>query len=71
MLGDFNGSNYPILLYGNIVISLIMCNFSILQPWSPQQHGITRIYHTIMKYSKCSYVEDVMNIYFQISNQPH
>jgi hypothetical protein len=39
--------------------------FNILQPWSPQ-HGITKIYHTIMKYSKRSYVRNAMNKYVQL-----
>ncbi len=71
MLGDCNCSNCPIPLYGNNVTPLIMFHFSIPQPWSPQQHGTTRIYHIIMKYNKHSYVGNAMNIYLQISNQAH
>ncbi len=71
MFGNCNCFDCPIPLYGNSVTSPIMCHFNIPQPWSPQQHGITRIYHTIMKYSKHSYVRNAMNIYLQISNQPH
>ncbi len=71
MFGDCSFSNCPIPLYGNIVTPSIMCHFSILQPWSPQQHGITRFYHIILRYNKHSYVRNAMNIYFQISNQPH
>ncbi len=63
MFGNYNCSNYPIPLYGNNVTSPIMCHFSIPQPWSPQQHGITRIYHIIPKYSKRNYVRNAMNIY--------
>jgi hypothetical protein len=63
MLGDYNCFDCPIPLYGNNVIPPIMCQFNILQPWSPQQHGITKIYYTIMKYNKRSYVRNVMNIY--------
>ncbi len=48
-----------------------MCHFNIPQPWFAQQHGITRIYHTILKYSKHSYVKHAMNIYLQIFDQPH
>jgi len=62
MFGNYNYSNCPILLYDNNVTSPIMCHFNIPQPWSPQQHGITRIYHIIMKYSKRSYVRNAMNI---------
>jgi hypothetical protein len=71
MFGNYNYSNCLIPLYGNNVTSPIMCHFSILQPWSPQQHGIIKIYHTIMKYSKCSFVRNAMNIYLQISDQLH
>ncbi len=66
MFGNCNCSDCPIPLYGNNVISPIMCHFSIPQPWSPQQHGITRIHHTILKYSERSYVKNAMNIYLQI-----
>ncbi len=71
MLMDYNYSNCPIPLYGNNVTPPIMCHFNIPQPWSPQQHGIIRIFHTIMKYNKRNYVKNAMNIYLQISNQPH
>ncbi len=71
MFGDYNCSNCPIRMCGNNVTPLIMCHFSILQPWSPQQHRIIRIYHIIMKYNKHSYVRNAMNIYLHISNQPH
>ncbi len=63
MFGNCNCSDCPIPLYNNKVISPIMCHFSIPQPWSPQQHGKTKIYHIIMKYNKCSYVRHAMNIY--------
>jgi len=63
--------NCPIPLYGNNVTSSIMCHFNFPHPWSPQQHGIAIIYHTIMKYSKHSYVRNAMNIYLQIFDQPH
>ncbi len=56
-------------MYGNNVIPLIMCHFNIPQPWSPQHHGITKIYHTILKYSKRTYVRNAMNINLQIFNQ--
>ncbi len=71
MFSNCNCSDYPIPLYGNNVTSPIMCHFSIPQPWSPQQHGITKIYHTILKYSKCNYIRNAMNIFLQIFNQPH
>ncbi len=71
MFGNYNCSDYPIPLYGNNVTSPIMCHFNILQPWSPQQHGITRIYFIILKYNKRSYVKNAMNIYLQIFDQPH
>jgi hypothetical protein len=71
MLGDNNCSDFPIPLYSNNVTPLIMRHFSILQPWSPQQHGIIRIYHIILKYSKYNYVMNVVNIYPHISNQTH
>jgi hypothetical protein len=41
-----------------------MYQFSILQPWSPQQHGITKIYHIIIKHNKHNYVRNDVNIYF-------
>ncbi len=71
MFDNYNCLDCPIPLYGNNVTSLIMCHFSIPQPWSPQQHGITKIYHTILEYSKHSYVRNAMNIYLHISYQPH
>ncbi len=64
MFGDCNCSNSPIPLYGNNVIPPIMYQFSILQPWSPQQHGITKIYHIIIKHNKHNYVRNDVNIYF-------
>jgi hypothetical protein len=69
--GDYNCSDCPIPLYGNNVTPPIMCPFSIPQPWSTQQDEITWIYHIILKYSKHNYVKNAMNIYFQISYQPH
>jgi hypothetical protein len=63
MLGDYNCSDYPIPLYGNCVTPSIMCHFSIPQPWYAQQHGIIRIYHSIMKYSKRNYVKNVVFTY--------
>ncbi len=71
MFGNCNCFNCPIPLYRNNVISPIMCHFNIPQPWSPQQHGIIIIYHTILEYSECGYVRNSMNIYLQISYQPH
>ncbi len=71
MFSDCNCSYYPIPLYGNNVTPLIMCHFNIPQPRFPQQHGIIKIYHIILKYSKCNYVRNAMNIYLQISNQAH
>jgi hypothetical protein len=59
MFNDYKCYACPIPLYGNNVISPIMCHFNIPQPWSSQQYGITRIYHTIMKYNKHHYVMDV------------
>jgi hypothetical protein len=63
MFGHFICSYCPIPLYGDNVTPLIMCHFSIPQPWSLQQHGIIKIYHDILKHSKRSYVKNVMNIY--------
>ncbi len=63
MLGDYNYFDYPIPLYGNNVTPPIMRHFSIPQPWSLQQHGIIKIHHTIMKYSKHSYETNAMSIY--------
>ncbi len=71
MFGNCNYFDYPIPLYGNNLTSPIMCHFNIPQPWSPQQRGITKIYHTIMKYIKRSSVRNAMNIYIQICDQPH
>ncbi len=71
MFGYCNCFDCPIPLYGNNVTPPIMCHFNIPQPWSPQHHGITRIYHTILKYSKRNYVRNAMNIYDQIFNQTH
>jgi hypothetical protein len=68
MFGDYNCSDYLIPLYGNNVTSPIMCQFNILQPWSPQKHGIIKIYHSILKYSKHNYVRNAMNINLQISH---
>ncbi len=68
-LGDNNCFDYPTPLYGNNVTPLIMCHFNILQSWSSQQHRIIKIYHIILKFNKCNYVRNVMNIYLQISNQ--
>jgi hypothetical protein len=70
MFSNYNCFDLPIPLYGNIVTSPIMCHFNILQPWSPQQHGITKIYHIIFKYNKCSYVRNAMNIYLHIFINP-
>jgi len=66
MLSDYNCFDYPIPLYGNNVTPSIMCHFNILQPWSPQQHGITRIYHIILKYSKCNYKEYFEHIFLDL-----
>ncbi len=63
MLGDCNCSDCPIPLDGNNVTPPIMCHFNILQPRSPEQHGIIRIYHIILKYNKFNYVKNAMNIY--------
>ncbi len=71
MLSDSNCFDYPIPLYDNSVTPPIMCHFNILQPWFYQQHGLTKIYHNVMKYNKCSYIRNVVNIYLQIYNQTH
>jgi hypothetical protein len=71
MFGDCNCSDCPIPLYGNNVTPPIMYHFSILRSWSLQQHGITKIYHTILKHNKCSYIKNVVNIYLHIFNQTH
>jgi hypothetical protein len=71
MFDDNNGFDCPIPLYGNNVTPPIMCHFNILQPWSSQQNGITKMYHIILKYSKHNYLWNVVNIYLQISNQTH
>jgi len=63
MFSNYNCLDCPIPLYGNNGTSLIMYHFNILLPWFPQQHGIIRIYHIIMKYSKHNYVRNAMNIY--------
>ncbi len=70
-LNDSNCFYYPIPLHGNNVVPLIMCHFNIPQPWSSQHDGIFRIYHIVLKYSKCSYVRNFVNIYLHISNQTH
>jgi hypothetical protein len=71
MFGDNNCSECPIPLYGNNVTPLIMCHFNIPKPWSSQQHGITKIYQIVLKYSEHSYVGKALNIYLQIFNQTH
>jgi hypothetical protein len=46
----------------------LVIQYNIPQPWSPQQHGITRIHHSILNYSECIYVRNVMNIFISLVN---
>ncbi len=66
MFGDSYGSHCTIAFNCDEVISPIMSNTCITQPWLTQQHGIIGIQNIIFHYHERHNARNPMNVDFEV-----
>jgi hypothetical protein len=69
MFSDSYGSYCAIAFNCDEVISLIMSNTCIMQPWLTQQHGIIGIQNIVFHYHECRNVRNPMNVHFEVLDE--